>query len=137
MRRLKLLVEKTIPSAADKVVFFSFQLAPEDIERGVIVKNYYSSTAHSNISKRNSRSVTQGKSFGHFLDKLSLKVRIFEPEHDNVNKMISAPSEDLDQPCHPPSLRRVFAVRMIKKTNKKKQQKNKKPLILIRYPLNA
>ena len=35
----------------------------------------------------------------------------FEPPHDKTNKMASAPSEDSDQPGHPPSLIRVFAVR--------------------------
>ena len=34
-----------------------------------------------------------------------------EPPHDKTNKMICAPSEDSDQPGHPPSLIRVFAVR--------------------------
>ena len=34
----------------------------------------------------------------------------FEPPHDKTNKMICAPSEDSDQPGHPPSLIRVFAV---------------------------
>ena len=33
-----------------------------------------------------------------------------EPPHDKTNKMIYAPSEDSDQPGHPPSLIRVFAV---------------------------
>ena len=36
---------------------------------------------------------------------------IFEPPHDKTNKMACAPSEDSDQPGHPPSLIRVFAVR--------------------------
>ena len=34
--------------------------------------------------------------------------------HDKTNKMACAPSEDSDQPWHPPSLIRVFAVRMKK-----------------------
>ena len=38
----------------------------------------------------------------------------FEPPHDKTNKMACAPSEDSDQPGHPPSLIRVFAVRMNK-----------------------
>ena len=33
-----------------------------------------------------------------------------EAPHDKTNKM-TAPSEDSDQPGHPPSLIRVFAVR--------------------------
>ena len=37
----------------------------------------------------------------------------FEPQHDKTNKMTCAPSEDLDQPGHPPDLIRVFAVRFI------------------------
>ena len=37
-----------------------------------------------------------------------------ESEHDEINKMTRAPSEDSDQPGHPPSLIRVFAVRMKK-----------------------
>ena len=36
------------------------------------------------------------------------------PQHDKTNKMTYAPSEDSDQPGHPPSLIRVFAVRMKK-----------------------
>ena len=35
-----------------------------------------------------------------------------EPPHDKTNKIACAPSEDSDQPRHPPSLIRVFAVRM-------------------------
>ena len=37
-----------------------------------------------------------------------------EPPHDKTNKMAYAPSEDSDQPGHPPSLIRVFAVCMKK-----------------------
>ena len=36
-----------------------------------------------------------------------------EPPHDKTNKMIYAPSEDSDQPGHPPSLIRVFAVHSV------------------------
>ena len=39
---------------------------------------------------------------------------IYEPAHDKTNKMACAPSEDSDQPGRPPSLIRVFAVRMKK-----------------------
>ena len=48
-------------------------------------------------------------------------IKTIEPRHDKNN---SVPSEDLDQPGHPPSLVRVFAVRM------------EKPWVLI-YPLSA
>ena len=34
-----------------------------------------------------------------------------EPPHDKTNNMTFVPSEDSDQPGHPPSLIRVFAVR--------------------------
>ena len=34
---------------------------------------------------------------------------IYEPQHDKTNKMVIAPSEDSDQPGHPPSLLRAFA----------------------------
>ena len=37
-----------------------------------------------------------------------------EPPHDKTNNMPCAPSADSDQPGHPPSLIRVFAVRMKK-----------------------
>ena len=37
-----------------------------------------------------------------------------ELPHDKTNKMACAPSEDSDQPGHPPSLIRVFAVRVKK-----------------------
>ena len=35
-----------------------------------------------------------------------------EPAHDKTYKMAYAPSKDSDQPGHPPSLIRVFAVRI-------------------------
>ena len=47
-----------------------------------------------------------------------------EPLRDKTNKMACAPSEDSDQPGHPPSLFRVYAVRL------------KKALVLS-YPLSA
>ena len=37
-----------------------------------------------------------------------------EPPQDKTNKMACAPSEDSDQPGHPPSLIRAFTVRMKK-----------------------
>ena len=37
----------------------------------------------------------------------------FEPPHDKPNKMTFVSSEDSDQPGHPPSLIRVFAVRSV------------------------
>ena len=40
--------------------------------------------------------------------------KIFEPAYDKTYKMACAPSEDSDQPGHPPSLIRVFAVHMKK-----------------------
>ena len=45
-----------------------------------------------------------------------------EPPNDKTNKMACAPSEDSDQPGHPPSLIRVFAVHL-------------KKLGLLAYPL--
>ena len=39
---------------------------------------------------------------------------INEPHRDKTNKMACAPSKDSDQPGHPPSLSRVFVVRMKK-----------------------
>ena len=42
------------------------------------------------------------------------KSKIIEPHRDKTNKMARAPSEDSDQPGHPPSLIRVFVVRMKK-----------------------
>ena len=48
----------------------------------------------------------------------------FEPLHDKTNKMTFAPREDSDQPGHPPSLIRVFAVCM-------------KETWALSYPMNA
>ena len=48
----------------------------------------------------------------------------YEPPHDKTNKMACASSEDSDQPGHPPSLIRVFAVRM-------------KEAWVLSYPLSA
>ena len=39
---------------------------------------------------------------------------VYERWHDKTNKVVYAPSWDSDQPGHPPSLIRVFAVRMKK-----------------------
>ena len=44
----------------------------------------------------------------------NFSVSINEPPHDKTNKVACAPSEDSDQPGHPPSLIRVFAVHMKK-----------------------
>ena len=43
-----------------------------------------------------------------------ISVRANEPPRDKTSKMACAPSEHLDRPGHPPSLIRVFAVRMKK-----------------------
>ena len=40
-------------------------------------------------------------------------VSSFEPPHNKTNKVACAPSEDSDQPGHPPSLIRVFPVRLM------------------------
>ena len=45
---------------------------------------------------------------------LSLMHLWFEPPRDEIHKMAWAPSEDSDQPGHPPSLIRDFAARMKK-----------------------
>ena len=37
----------------------------------------------------------------------------FEPPHDKTNKMTFVSSEDSDQPGHPPSLIRFFAVHAV------------------------
>ena len=39
---------------------------------------------------------------------------VYEPAHDKTYKMACGPSEDSDQPGHPPSLIRAFVVRMKK-----------------------
>ena len=49
---------------------------------------------------------------------------VFEPRHEKTNKMACAPSEDSDQPGHPPSLINVFAVLM-------------KKAWILSYPLSA
>ena len=41
------------------------------------------------------------------------KKKHFEPLHDKTNKMTFVPSENSDQPGHPSSLIRVFAVRSL------------------------
>ena len=46
-------------------------------------------------------------------DESALRLLIYEPPHDKTNKK-TVPSEDPDQPGHPPSLIRVFAVHMEK-----------------------
>ena len=53
-----------------------------------------------------------------------VKFIINEPPHDKTNKLTCAPSEDSDQPGHPPCLIRVFTVRM-------------KEAWVLSYPLSA
>ena len=43
--------------------------------------------------------------------KILLLLLLNEPPHDKTNKMTFAPSEDSDQPGHPPNLIRSFSVR--------------------------
>ena len=64
-----------------------------------------------------------GTSFCYFTS-LASKKSTYEPPHDKTNEMARAPSEDSEQPGHPPSLIRVFAVR-IKKAG------------VLSYPLSA
>ena len=45
--------------------------------------------------------------------KVAYLVKQNEPHRDKTNEMACAPSEDSDQPGHPPSLIRVFAVRLM------------------------
>ena len=51
-------------------------------------------------------------------------ILINEPHRDKTNKMACAPSKDSDQPRHPPSLIRVFAVSL-------------KKARILSYPLSA
>ena len=49
-----------------------------------------------------------------FSNSCSIQIKdTFAPRHDKTNKMTSAPFEDSDQPGHPPSQIRVFAVRSV------------------------
>ena len=48
-----------------------------------------------------------------FISTATLKRKIYEPPHEKTNKMACVPSEDSDQPGHPPSLTRVFNLRLI------------------------
>ena len=60
-------------------------------------------------------SKSQSESFLIRIDSPALRFLSFitEPPHDKTNEMACAPSEDSDQPGHPPSRIRVFAVRSI------------------------
>ena len=49
-----------------------------------------------------------------YFTSLASKKSTYEPPHDKTNKMACAPSEDSEQPGHPPSLIRIFAVRIKK-----------------------
>ena len=49
-----------------------------------------------------------------YFTRLASKKSTYEPPHDKTNKMACAPSEDSEQPGHPPSLIRIFAVRIKK-----------------------
>ena len=49
-----------------------------------------------------------------YFTSLASKKGTYEPPRDKTNKMACVPSEDSEQPEHPPSLFRVFAVRIKK-----------------------
>ena len=49
----------------------------------------------------------------YILNQVTFKWDTFEPHRDKTNKMASAPSEDSDQPGHPPSQTRVLAVHLM------------------------
>ena len=59
-----------------------------------------------------------------FFWRFTVPAKLSEPPRDKTNKMACAPSEDSDQPGHPPSLFRLFAVRM-------------KKCLVLSYPLSA
>ena len=46
------------------------------------------------------------------IDMVSVGLQLqYDPPHDKTNKVACAPSEDSDQPGHPPSLIRAFVLR--------------------------
>ena len=59
-----------------------------------------------------------------YFTSLASKKSTYEPPRDKTNKMACAPSEDSEQPGHPPSLIRVFAV-------------HSKKAWVLSYPLSA
>ena len=67
------------------------------------------------LPKKNGAALAQHRqtSFCYF-PSLASKKSTYEPSHDKTNKMACAPSEDSEQPGHPPSLIRIFAVRIKK-----------------------
>ena len=62
--------------------------------------------------QNNNRCMTAHR-LGHSVKLLKFLTPQNEPPHDKTNEMACAPSEDSDQPGHPSSLIRVFAVRSI------------------------
>ena len=77
-------------------LFFAIQNVPSE---------YSYQTAQADLNLRWTR-----MSEGTFSD---VAAPIFEPAHDKTNKLACAPSEDSDQPGHPPSLIRAFAMRLM------------------------
>ena len=64
------------------------------------------------FSSKSGRPKTLLNARGSFIwnDHQSRILYVYEPPHDKTNKMTCAPSKDLDQPGHSPSLIRVFAM---------------------------
>ena len=79
-----------------------------------------------NTTKKDPEDMPQSDCIPHLSPRGTVLKRgtINEPPHDKTNKMACAPSEDSDQPGHPPSLIGVFAVRM-------------KKAWVLNYPLSA
>ena len=49
----------------------------------------------------------------YILNQVTFRWDTYELHRDKTNKITCAPSEDSDQPGHPPSLIRVFAVHLM------------------------
>ena len=72
----------------------------------VYFEHFYFFFCHKNLKVKNIRDIKSPMAISLY--------SIIEPPHDKNNKMTFAPSEDSDQPGHPPSLIRVFTVHMKK-----------------------
>ena len=91
----------------------------------MILLEYFSTFLHKNLYCGNSLELPRQGDSNEYPQHLILWRAVEnEPSHDKTNKMACAPSEDPDQPGHPPSLIRVFAVCM-------------KKAWVLRYPLSA
>ena len=112
LRELTCLILWRIYCTFKKSLFKKFQLEKDGglyPAPGLYILNKIKETSHT-FSHKFQLNNSIFSSFSYFSD--YFQTLLHEPRYNKTNK-VCVPSEDSDQPGHPPSLTRVFAVRSV------------------------